>query len=83
MGHQGLTLGIKNLVDSGTKNKGFPSDCTMWVLHTSCTASIICQLLCEETQEKKKENPMGAYTPRKKERKKEAYKMRTKKPKNL
>ncbi len=32
---------------------------------------------------KKKENPIGAYTPRKKEREKEAHKMRTKKPKNL
>jgi hypothetical protein len=55
----------------------------MWVLLTSCTASIICQLLCDETQEKKGKPPIGAYTPRKKERKKEAHKMRTKKPKNL
>jgi len=28
------------------------------------------QLLCDETQEKKGEPPIGAYTPRKKERKK-------------
>jgi hypothetical protein len=67
MGHQGLTLGMKNLLGFYTHHVLLPSFVNSSVM---------------KLKEKKKGKPNGSIHS-KKERKKEAHKMRTKKPKNL